>query len=178
MGNIFGKKPKFTEWDLQRLSQMTGMSTQQLKQLHQEFQSKAGRDGQLSKDEFKKFMTEQGFDTSNRVEMDRSFRAFDRDGSGKLGFEEYVSSLVLCNNNVSGNARMEYIIDTNNPTRDQGFVTPDYASEVINTMNEYWGAQMDPSQAWSALDNGSGQVAETDFIRYVSQAPEYAAYMS
>lgn len=176
MGNHSGKKQNFSEWDLQRLSQMTGLSPQQLTALHQQFEAKAGKDGLLDRQEFVKLMSEQGYDTRNLADVERSFRAFDRDGSNKLAFEEYAMALVLSNNNVNPQERFQYVIMVNNPN--QGFITPQYASEVFYTMNLFWGAQMDPNEAWGAINDGSDQLSEGNFFQYVYQMPTYGVYFN
>lgn len=178
MGNHLSKKPKYTDWDIDRLSYMTGLSPIQIHQLFQRFDRKAGHDGELDRHEFIRLMTELGYDTHSSLQNERSFRAFDKDHSGKLSFEEFIMALTLSNNKVHPRERFQYFINTYNPYGPQGYVTPDYARSVISSMNHFWGVELDANQVWTALDTGSGQVPQTAFIEYLYQTPAYMQYFA
>ena len=177
MGNKQNKKPKFDAWDLQRLSQMTNIPEQQLSQLHQQFQKAAGRDGALTKSEFHSLAGKVGLNVGNSRETEQAFRAFDRDGSGKLSFEEFLSALVMSNPNANGRDRIYCVVDCNNPNGSNGYVTAEYGREVIDSMNQYYGVSADPDEVWNSFGASGASVSQDEFVEYISQSPTYSQYL-
>ncbi|CAF1559301.1 unnamed protein product [Didymodactylos carnosus] len=175
MGNR-SQRNTFDTWDLQRLQQATGLPQQQLVQLYQRFQEEAGRDGQISKSEFRDFYEELGQGNASHRAIDQVFRAFDRDNSGRLNFEEFVSAVIMLNQQSNPYDRVSFLIDQHNPNASQGYITPEYGQHVFSRMNDFYGTNVDPYDAWSQLDNGQGYVSSNQFAEYLSNHPQYSQF--
>jgi len=147
-------KETFTQWDLERFSNVTGIPRATVERLYQEFMSTTGKDNRMDKKEFRRLYKE--LYTSGRTGTtvpavisehdlekisDRVFKAFDGDGSGKLTFEEFVNAYLLINQNqgnksVTSRDRLNYILDHNNPT--PGHITREQGEQVFNRLNRLY----------------------------------------
>lgn len=150
-------KENFTQWDLDRFSNVTGIPKPMVEKLYQEFMATTGKDNKMDKKEFRRLYKEfyQHGQTGTSVPTvisehdlekmsDRVFKAFDADGSGKLTFEEFVNAYVLLSQTPTGTLstavmprdRLNYVLDHNNPT--PGYVTRDHGEQVLNRLNRYY----------------------------------------
>jgi len=127
---------------------------------------------------------------------DRVFKAFDRDGSGKLTFEEFVNAYLLISRNqpdkaITARDRLNYVLDHNNPT--PGFISREQGEQVFNNLNRYYAWEdtkkkttttaIPPGgkkpvtttweQHWTKLDDGSGRVPQEKFVEYVTTSDDY-----
>jgi len=152
-------KDTFTQWDLDRFSNVTGIPRATVERLHQEFVTQTGKDNRMDKKEFRRLYKElyTSGQTGTAVPAvisehdlekisDRVFKAFDADGSGKLTFEEFVNAYLLINQNqgtstattttVTPRDRLTYVLDHNNPT--PGYVTREQGEQVFNRLNRFY----------------------------------------
>jgi len=147
-------KEVFTQWDLDRFSNVTGIPRATVERLYQEFITSTGKDNRMDKKEFRRLykelyvnaqtgptvpavITEHDLDKIS----DRVFKAFDVEGSGKLTFEEFVNAYLLLSRNkpntaITARDRLNYVLDHNNPT--PGYISRDQAEQVINRLNGYY----------------------------------------
>jgi len=153
MGKTHSKET-FTQWDLDRFSNVTGIPRATVERLYQEFIATTGKDNRMDKKEFRRLYKElyTSGHTGTSVPAvisehdlekisDRVFKAFDADGSGKLAFEEFVNAYLLINQNstnttITPRDRFSYVLDHNNPT--PGYVTRDHGEQVFNRLNRFY----------------------------------------
>jgi len=155
MGKTHSKE-NFTQWDLDRFSNVTGIPRSTVERLHQEFMTTTGKDNRMDKKEFRRLYKE--LYTSGQTGAavpavisehdlekmsDRVFKAFDAEGSGKLTFEEFVNAYLLLSQNPTGKApvvtpheRLTYILDHNNPT--PGYVSREQGEQVFNRLHKFY----------------------------------------
>jgi hypothetical protein len=147
-------KNTFSQWDLDRFSNVTGIPRATVEKLYQEFITTTGKDNRMDKKEFRRLYREMytSGQTGTSVPAvisehdlekisDRVFKAFDADGSGKLTFEEFVNAYLLVNQNQTSTAitprdRLAYVLDHNNST--PGYVTREHGEQVLNSLNRYY----------------------------------------
>jgi len=147
-------KETFSQWDLDRFSNVTGIPRATVERLYQEFITTTGKDNRMDKKEFRRLYKEMytSGQTGTSVPAvisehdlekisDRVFKAFDGDGSGKLTFEEFVNAYLLINQNQTSSAitprdRLNFVLDSNNPT--PGYVTREHGEQVLNSLNRFY----------------------------------------
>jgi len=154
MGKTHSKE-NFTQWDLDRFSNVTGIPRTTVDRLYQEFVATTGKDNRMDKKEFRRLYKElyTSGQTGSSVPAvisehdlekisDRVFKAFDADGSGKMTFEEFVNAYLLVNQTqgskttVTPRDRLTYVLDHNNPT--PGYVTREQGEQLFNRLNRYY----------------------------------------
>ncbi|CAF1222364.1 unnamed protein product [Didymodactylos carnosus] len=174
MGNR-QERPQFQQWDLSRLQQVTGLPQEQLLQLYNEFRQSAGADGLMDRNEFRalrnRISPQPGAGFQQQHSTDQIFRAFDRDNSGSLTFDEFVAAIVMLNQNASQTQKWNYIIDQYNPGGiGHQYIQPQYAQSIFHSANQLYGTNIDYNQAWNQLDQqGQGYVTRDELINYVNQ---------
>ena len=164
------------QWNISNFQQTSGLDTGRVQQIQQMFQRAAGSDGVISRHEFDRVYQELNLGPYDRASIDRAFRTIDRDGSGKLTFDEFLSAVVMLNNNIGTRERMTYLIDSNNPDGyDQGYITPEYGRTIIRDMNDYYGTNADFDQIWTGI-NANGPIRRDEFVTYISREPTFGGY--
>jgi Ca2+-binding EF-hand superfamily protein len=167
----------YTKWNTPHFEQFSGINSTRLPQIQQEFTRVAGTDGLVSQGEFSRLYREFNLGSNDEGSIDRAFRGFDRDRSGKLSFDEFVSASVMLNDNTSARDRVTYLIDSNNPIGvNNTFITPAYGREIISNMNNFYGTNANFDDIWSGLNVNNGQVQREEFVSYVSSAPTFVEY--
>jgi len=144
----------FTQWDLDRFSNVTGIPRSTVERLYQEFVVSTGKDNRMDKKEFRRLYKELYLSaqtgpsvpaviTEHDLEKlsDRVFKAFDADGSGKLTFEEFVNAYLLLSRNqpdkaITDRDRLNYVLDQNNPT--PGYISREQGEQVFNNLKRYY----------------------------------------
>jgi len=152
-------KETFSQWDLDRFSNVAGIPRATVEKLYQEFITTAGKNGKLDKKEFRRLYKElyTSGQTGSSVPAvisehdlekmsDRVFKAFDAEGSGTLTFEEFVNAYLLLSQNPSGKGplstphdRLTYVMDHNNPT--PGYVSREQGEQVFNRLHKFYNWQ-------------------------------------
>ncbi|UJR20735.1 hypothetical protein I4U23_023854 [Adineta vaga] len=150
-------KSTFSQWDLDRFSNVTGIPRSEVERLYQEFVASTGKNNLMDKKEFRRLykqlyitaktgpaipavITDHDLDKIS----DRVFKAFDVEGTGKLTFEEFVNAYLLLNRSesnaaISNRDRLSYILDHNNQT--PGFITREQGEQVFNHLNRYYNSE-------------------------------------
>ena len=116
-------------------------------------------DGSLSKEEIKlgyaKFFDKQYSDE----ELDALFDRVDADGSGEIGYSEFVVGTMNENCNIS-NEKLQFafkLFDLDGG----GTITPDEVKQILKIMNPF----LDADQLFKQMDiNGDGDVSFDEFI--------------
>ncbi|UJR23067.1 hypothetical protein I4U23_026091 [Adineta vaga] len=181
MGNqqyqTYRTESRYSQWDAPRLQKFSGFDGNRLPQIHQAFIKAAGSDGLVSRSEFGRLYREYNLGPNDEGSIDRAFRTFDRDGSGKLSFDELLSASIMLNKNTNARERVSYLIDSNNPSGiNKTIITPDYGRHIIQNMNQFYGTNADFDQIWSKVNSNNGQVQREEFISYVTQSPTFVQY--
>jgi Ca2+-binding EF-hand superfamily protein len=167
----------YSRWDAPNLQRVTGIDSVRLPQIHQEFTRAAGSDGLVSRSEFDRLYRELNLGPNDEGSIGRVFGAFDRDGSGKLSFDEFLSASIMLNNKTNTHDRVSYLIDSNNPTgANNTFITPEYGRHIVRNMNQFYGTDADFDQIWSQVGSNNGQVRREEFVTHISQAPTFVQY--
>jgi len=188
---------EFTQWDLDRFINVTGVPRATVEKLYQEFAVASGKNNKIDKKEFRRLYKEMmladgnlvggkaltGHDQEKHIDKvaDRVFKAFDADGSGSLTFEEFVNCYCMLNQRVAPRERLTYVLDHNNPT--PGYITKDHGEQVYNRMNKFYNYEDKTTsvttttpgskpvtwqQHWERLDDGSGRVPQEKFVEWTT----------
>ncbi len=172
-----GGESNYNRWNSPRLQQVSGISESRLPQIRETFRYAAGSDGLVSRSEFNRLYRDLNLGSNDQGNMDRSFRAFDQDESGKLSFDEFLSAAVMLNNNTGARERVSYLIDSNNPAGiDHTYITPDYGRSIVRNLNNFYSTNDDFDDIWSNLNANNGQVRREEFVSYISRSPTFARY--
>jgi len=185
----------FTQWDLDRFINVTGVPRATVEKLYQEFSVASGKNNKMDKKEFRRVYKEMMTSTGTHSTLtgktehdqekyldkvaDRVFKAFDTDNSGSLTFEEFVNCYCMMNQRVPAKERLNYVLDHNNPT--PGYITKDHGEQVYNRMNNFYNYEdkttsvttatpgtkpVTWTQHWERLDDGSGKVPQEKFVEW------------
>ncbi|CAF0879649.1 unnamed protein product [Didymodactylos carnosus] len=166
----------FNEWDPNRLSKVTGLTPQQVLALHQDFIRVTDDDNAMDKYEFRRCYEVLVPGASNTHHAaDKAFKAFDRNDTGYITFEEFLSAYVMLNQSVSAHDRANFLIDQHNPNP-SGVITPEYGCQVFTRMNDFYGVQSDPEQSWAQFYNGSNGGDQDRFIQHLVDHPQYKSH--
>jgi Ca2+-binding EF-hand superfamily protein len=184
MGKTHSKET-FTQWDLDRFSNVTGIPRATVEKLHQEYVVTAGKDSKMDKKEFRRLYKElyasgqtgsslPAVITEHDLEKmsDRVFKTFDADGSGKLTFEEFVNAYLLCSqyhmktkSTTLPRDRFNYIMDHNNPT--PGYITREHGEQVFNRLNKFYNWEdTTKTTTTTAKPHGAGKPVTTTWEQH------------
>jgi len=186
MGKTHSKET-FTQWDLDRFSNVAGIPRATVEKLYQEFIATTGKDNRMDKKEFrrlyKSLYTSGQTGTSVPAVIsehdlekisDRVFKAFDADGTGKLSFEEFVNAYLITSQNQGATAtstavtprdRLTYVLDHNNPT--PGYVTRDQGEQLFNRLNRFYTWEdTTKSTSTTAAHSGSSKPVTTTWEQH------------
>jgi Ca2+-binding EF-hand superfamily protein len=171
------------EWDLNELSQSTGVPSERIQAIYQRFNQAAGSDGQLDMKEFANvyhhFPGAQNQDPQYmQQQIPRIFRTFDRDGSGTLSFDEFLSAIIMMNRTMPRSDRIDFLIRQNNAQGRQqhnGQISAQYGHQVFRRLNDYYGLPPGSEhQCWKQVDqNNRGYVTHQDLMDYIANQPAY-----
>jgi hypothetical protein len=165
-------------WKSPQFEKFSAINSDRLPEIHQIFNRTAENDGLINRSEFGRLYRELNIGSNDETSIDKTFHAFDGDGSGKLSFDEFLSAAIMLNkNNQNSRERITYLIDSNNPNGyDNQNIPPNYGKYIVNNMNKFYGINADFDQIWSKLDRGNGLVSREEFVTYISQIPTFAKY--
>lgn len=171
----------FDQWDTNQIQNATGLSAQQVQQIQQEFFRAAGRDGVLSMNEFANVYSRfpgAGNQRDLQQQIPRLFQTFDRDRSGGLSFDEFLSAVVMMNHNMPRRDRIDYLIRQNNTYGRQqgdGRISSQYGHQVFRRLNDYYGLPPGTEhQAWKQIDRQNrGYVTQQELMDYIAQQEAY-----
>lgn len=167
----------YDHWENPRFQQHSGIDPSRLSTISQQFRQAAGADGLISRDEFRRLYQQLNLGSNDEQSIERAFRGFDTDGSGKLSFDEFVSAAVMLNNGARPQDRINYLIESNNPSGfNNGFITPDYGRAIVRNMNQFYGSNANFDDIWSKINSSNGAVRREDFVSYITQAPAFVQF--
>ena len=177
-------RPRFIEWDLNRLENITNLSKQQYLDLFHRYQNDEAWGGQNMDDKlfFQKY-DELLPGEQTKAESDRAFYTFDYNKSGKLSFEEFVSAIIVLNNGSTTLDRITYLIDQYNPTKSDSQIQQAFGNVIFERLNQYYNINnVDPASAWSELFAKSGaktadQVSRNQFLTFIAEHPIYSKFI-
>ena len=182
MGNRI-YRPRFVEWDLNRLESITTLSKQKYLEFYNQYQNDQAWGGQNMDDNlfFQKY-DEMLPGEQTKEESDRAFKAFDFNKSGKLSFEEFIGVVILLNRGSTTLDRITYLIDQYNPTKSDNRIEQAFGKLIFDRLNQYYGVNnVDPALAWSQLVASSGdttnQVSRDAFLTFIAKHPVYITYI-
>lgn len=170
-----------SDWDMNEIQRTSGLSAQQIQQLQQEYFHAAGRDGVLNMNEFANVYIRlfgSRREQNLQQQIARIFRTFDRDNSGTLSFDEFLSGIVMMNHDVPRQDRIDYLIRQNNHhgrQRGDGRISQQYGQQVFRRLNDYYGLPPGTEQqCWECVDpHNQGYVTHDDMMNYISQQQAY-----
>jgi Ca2+-binding EF-hand superfamily protein len=167
----------YTQWDSPRFQQFSGIEPSRLAQINQEFRRTADSDGLVSGSEFNRLYSEFNLGPKDENSVDRAFRTFDVDQSGKLSFDEFLSSAIMLNNKSNPRERIDYLIESNNPSGfDNTYITPAYGRTIIRNMNQFYGTNANFDDIWSEMNANNGLVRREEFVTYMTRTPTFISY--
>ncbi|CAF3454428.1 unnamed protein product [Rotaria sp. Silwood1] len=169
------------EWDWSEIEQMTSLSTQQIREILQEFFQAAENDGALNMNEFVNVYTRlfgQERHQDLQQQTVRAFETFDRDRSGTLSIDEFLNAIVMMNHDIPRIDRIDYLIrQNNNYGSQQGDerISSEYGHQIFRRLNDYY--DLPPGtehQCWKQVDRENlGYITQEDLMDYISQQKAY-----
>lgn len=108
----------------------------------------------------------------------RIFRAFDRDGTGTLSFDEFLDAIVILNRNMPRDDRIDFLIRQNNASgRRYGTdrISSKYGHEIFRRLNDYYGLSRDvEDRYWKAVDRRNrGYVTHQELMDFIRRQTVY-----
>ena len=192
MGNK--QKGRETEpWELDSISNLVGIPRYQLDNIYKDFR-RVSKKYLLDKYEFRRiykdltrYSTEHTdyselnlyeHNRRNNAIADRIFKTFDKDNSGRLTFDEFISAYIMLQNSISPQTRLNFLL--NHYTEDNnGYLTPMMGQRVIQDMSDLYGINKDYQQVWRNLEANyalqNGGIPYQAFTDYFVNHPAYSA---
>jgi hypothetical protein len=191
MGNR--QKGRVTQaWELDAISNMVGIPRQQLECIYKDFR-RVSKDYLLDKYEFRRIykdliryapnslehidVSSSEFKRRNNHMSDRIFRTFDRDNTGRLTFDEFISAYIMLQNSISPQVRLNFLLD--HYSQNNGYITPKMGQRVIQDMSDLYEVNTDYQQVWRNLEANStihnGSIPQQAFTDYFLNHPVYSA---
>lgn len=179
-------------WELDAISNLVGIPRQQLENIYKDFR-RVSKDYLLDKYEFRRIykdlirysshsrddsgLTLYDLSRRNNATADRIFKTFDKDNSGRLTFDEFISAYIMLQDSISPQIRLNFLLD--HYSQNNGYITPTMGRRVIQDMSDLYGVNTDYQQVWGnlaanyALQNG--RIPQQAFTEYFVNHPAYAS---
>lgn len=169
----------FNQWDTNNIQSASGLPADQIRQLQQQFFQSAGQDGLLNMNEFANVYARfaGGRSAVDGQQIERIFRTFDRDRTGALSFDEFLSAVIMLNHDMPRRDRIEYVINQNNyGGRNDGRISAQYGHQVFRRLNDYYGLPAGTEhQCWKQVDQQNrGYVTQQELMNYIGQQQAYS----
>ena len=179
-------------WELDAISNLVGIPRLQLENIYKDYR-RVSKDYLLDKSEFRRIykdlirqspnslevdnLTPAEFNRRNNFMADRIFRTFDRDRTGRLTFDEFISAYIMLQNSISPQVRLNFLLD--HYSQNNGYITPQMGRRVIQDMSDLYGVHTDYQQVWGNLEANyalqNGRVPQQAFTDYFVNHPAYSA---
>ena len=179
-------------WELDAISNLVGIPRPQLENVYKDFR-RVSKDYLLDKYEFRRIykdmiqyspssiemsnLSPSEFNRRNNFQADRIFRTFDRDRTGRLTFDEFISAYIMLQNSISPQVRLNFLLD--HYSQNNGYITPTMGRRVIQDMSNLYGVNTDYQQVWGNLEANyalqNGRVPQQAFTEYFVNHPAYSA---
>lgn len=189
MGNR--QKGRVTEpWELDEISNLVGIPRDDLENIYRDFR-RVSKNYLLDKYEFRRIYKDlkrfspSGFEYEDlsayeinrrhNAMADRIFKAFDRDHTGRLTFDEFISAYILLQHSISPQDRLDFLIG--HYTQDDGYLTPNMGRRAIESISDLYGVNTDHQQVWNTLQRNygtkNGLIPQEAFTNYFLTNPSY-----
>ena len=179
-------------WELDAISNLVGIPRNQLENIYRDFR-RVSKDYLLDKYEFRRIYKDLIQHTPNNVTMshlsayeenrlnnataDRIFKTFDRDNTGRLTFDEFISAYIMLQSSISPQTRLDFLL--NHYSQNDGYITPNMGRRVIQDMSDLYGVNTDYQQVWRSLESNhgvkNGSVPQQAFTEYFINHPAYSS---
>lgn len=179
-------------WELDAISDSVGIPRHELQKIYRDFR-RVSKDYLLDKHEFRMIykdiihysgnasdyarLSPAQADRQRNAEADRIFRAFDRDNTGRLTFDEFIAAYVMLQDSITPQTRLNFLL--NNYTQHNGYITPTMGRRVIQDMSDLYGVNADYQQVWRNLETTYGQpnglIPQEAFTNYFVNHPVYSS---
>lgn len=179
-------------WELDAISNYVGIPRPQLENIYKDFR-RVSKDYLLDKYEFRHIYKDlirqsahpldHGDSTlyevnrRNNATADRIFKTFDRDHTGRLSFDEFISAYIMLQNSISPQVRLNFLLD--HYSQNNGYITPTMGRRVIQDMSDLYGVNTDYQQVWRNLEANStlqnGRIPQQAFTEYFINHPAYSS---
>ncbi|CAF3533206.1 unnamed protein product [Rotaria socialis] len=191
MGNR--QKGRETEsWELDEISNLVCIPRYQLDKIYKDFR-RVSKNYLLDKTEFRRIykdlksyspnppdyphLCDYEINRRNNAMADRIFKTFDRDNTGRLTFNEFISAYILLQSAISPERRLQYLFQQY--SQDDGYLTPIMGRRMIENMSDLYGVNTDYQQVWKSLEaySGSqnGHIPQAALKNYFLNDPAYAS---
>lgn len=174
-------RPRFVEWDLDRLEKITDLSKQKYLDLYNLYQNDQAWGGQnMDNNLFFQKYDEMLPGEQTKAESDRAFSTFDYNKSGKLSFEEFVGVVILLSRGSTTLERIGYLLDQYNPNRKVNQIEKAFGKVIFDRLNVYYDiSNADPEAVWSQLIAKTGDTTDLvnrdQFLAFIAENPVYRA---
>lgn len=179
-------------WELDVISELVSIPRPQLENIYRDFR-RVSKDYLLDKYEFRRIykdlvkhsplvienslLTRAEFNRRSHFMSDRIFRTFDRDGTGRLTFEEFIAAYIMLQNSISPQLRLNFLLS--HYAQNNGYITPQMGRRVIQDVSNLYGINVDEQQVWRNLQAAHGQtnglVPQQAFADYFLNHPAYSS---
>ncbi|CAF0850618.1 unnamed protein product [Adineta ricciae] len=179
-------------WELDAISNLVGIPRNQLENIYRDFR-RVSKGYLLDKYEFRRIYKDLIQQSPNNVTMshlsayeenrlnnataDRIFKTFDRDNTGRLTFDEFISAYIMLQSSISPQTRLDFLL--NHYSQNDGYITPNMGRRVIQDMSDLYGVNTDYQQVWRNLESNhgvkNGLVPQQAFTEYFINHPAYSS---
>ena len=179
-------------WELDAISNLVGIPRHQLDNIYKDFR-RVSKDYLLDKYEFRRIYKDMvrysphandyseysssELNRRNNAIADRMFKTFDRDNTGRLSFDEFISAYIMMQDSISPQTRLNFLLD--HYTQNNGYITPTMGQRVIQDMSDLYGVNADNQQVWRNLEANyalhNGGIPQQVFTDYFINHPAYAS---
>ena len=179
-------------WELDAISNLVGIPRHQLDKIYKDFR-RVSKDYLLDKYEFRRIykdmtrysshtddysdFSSSEFSRRNNAVADRIFKTFDRDNTGRLTFDEFISAYIMMQDSISPQTRLNFLLD--HYSQNNGYITPQMGRRVIQDMSDLYGVNADYQQVWRNLESNyamqNGGIPQQAFTDYFINHPAYAS---
>ncbi|CAF0936347.1 unnamed protein product [Adineta steineri] len=179
-------------WELDAISNLVGIPRNQLENIYKDFR-RVSKDYLLDKTEFRRIykdliryspqyqdkshLTSCELNRRNNATADRIFKTFDRDHTGRLSFDEFISAYIMLQNSISPQIRLNFLLD--HYSQNNGYITPTMGRRVIQDMSDLYGVNTDCQQVWRNLETNcplkNGCIPQQAFTEYFINHPAYSS---
>jgi hypothetical protein len=179
-------------WELDAISNLVGIPRFQLENIYKDFR-RVSKDYLINKYEFRRIYKDLiryspqsqnkcdlvpcDLNRRNNAMADRIFKTFDKDHTGRLTFDEFISAYIMLQNSISPQIRLTFLLD--HYSQNNGYITPTMGRRVIQDMSDLYGVNTDNQQVWRNLEANyaghNGQIPQQAFTDYFINHPAYSA---
>jgi len=179
-------------WELDAIANLVGIPRNQLENIYKDFR-RVSKDYLLDKHEFRRIykdlirhspnppdtsdLTSCELNRRDNATADRIFKTFDRDHTGRLTFDEFISAYIMLQNSISPQIRLNFLLD--HYSQNNGYITPNMGRRVIQDMSDLYGVNTDYQQVWGNLEANyalqNGRIPQQAFTEYFINHPAYSS---